>query len=88
MPIKVKVSVRQEEVQWQGTNLIVPFLAEPRGGFPIQGSSVVFPADNFTSAQAAAQFKNQVIAWIASVPEYAGLGSLAANDVSVIGGFQ
>lgn len=87
MPIKVKVSILQDQVQWQGTDLVVPFLAEPMG-FPIQGSSIVFPAGNFTSAQAAAQFKNQVIAWIATIPEYAGLGSLASNDVSVIGGFQ
>lgn len=87
MPIKVKVSIRTEEVQWQGSNLVVPFIAEPMG-FPIQGSSIVFVASNFTSAQAAAQLKNQIIAWIATVPEYAGLGNLASNDVSVIGGFQ
>ena len=87
MPIKVKVVIRPEEVVWQSTNLVVPFTAEPLG-FPIQGSSVVFAAGSFTSAQAAAQFKAQIISWIATIPEYAGLGNLAANDVSVIGGFQ
>lgn len=87
MPIKVKVAIRTEDVQWQGTDLVVPFVAEPMG-FPAQGSSIVFPAGSFTSAQAAAQFKNQVITWIATIPEYTGLGNLASNDVSVIGGFQ
>ena len=87
MPIKVKVTVLTEQVTWQGTDLVVPFIAEPMGR-PVQGSSIVFAAGSFTSAQAAAQFKNQIISWIATVPEYAGLGSLASNDVSVIGGFQ
>lgn len=87
MPIKVKVTVLTEQVAWQGTDLVVPFIAEPMGR-PVQGSSIIFAAGSFTSAQAAAQFKNQIISWIATVPEYAGLGSLASNDVSVIGGFQ
>lgn len=86
MPITVKVSIVQDDVQWSGTDLIVPFICEPLGR-PQLRSSVPFAAASFSSAQAAAQFKNLVATWITQQAEYAGL-TPGSNDISVIGGFQ
>lgn len=87
MPIKVKVSVRQEDVIWQGTDLIVPFAVEPLG-FPTLGGSFTIAAGSFTATQMAAQFKNSLITWIGQQSEYATVGPLQPADVSVLGGFQ
>jgi hypothetical protein len=87
MAIKVKVSIRQDEVQWTGSDLIVPFVVEPQG-FPAQGGSFVIAAGGLNAAQLAGQFKTQLLTWIEDNPEYDALGSVTQTELVLIGGFS
>jgi hypothetical protein len=87
MAIKVKASIRQEDVQWGGNNLLVPFIVEPLG-FPQQGGSFVMDATALNAAQMTAQFKTQLLTWIEDNPEYDALGPVAQTELVLIGGFS